>query len=74
LFFLSALTAFLFTLEERYKRRRVLTGLHKLRLLAQIVDMHQLTKDPSVTRDHLLIPDGTSMAKPLLGVQNWPSI
>ena len=37
---------FLFTLEGRLKRREALRGLHQLRSIAHIVDMHQLTKDP----------------------------
>ena len=32
--------------EERIKRRQVLDGLHGLRSLIHIIDMHQLTKDP----------------------------
>jgi hypothetical protein len=39
---------FLLTLEERIKRRRALDALHKLRSLAHVVDMHQLTKDPTM--------------------------
>lgn len=54
-FFLSALVAFLFTVEERYKRRRVLRALHELRVLAHIVDMHQLTKNPSSVHQHLVL-------------------
>ncbi len=38
---------FLLTLEERTKRRRALDELHKLRSIAHVVDMHQLTKDPA---------------------------
>ncbi len=38
---------FLMTLEERFKRRRALDALHKLRSMAHVVDMHQLTKDPT---------------------------
>jgi len=38
---------FLTTTEERLKRRRILRDLHELRSLAHVVDMHQLTKDPS---------------------------
>jgi hypothetical protein len=34
---------FLVTLETRVKRRR---ALHELRVIAHIIDMHQLTKDP----------------------------
>lgn len=45
---LSAAAAFfLLNLEERLRRRRVLGALHELRSLAHVVDMHQLTKDPT---------------------------
>jgi hypothetical protein len=37
---------FLLTLESRLKRRTALRSLYKLRSIAHIVDMHQLTKDP----------------------------
>jgi len=39
---------FLITLEERLKRRRALDALHQLRSLAHVIDMHQLTKDPTI--------------------------
>jgi hypothetical protein len=39
---------FLMTLEARAKRQRALDALHHLRALAHVVDMHQLTKDPTV--------------------------
>jgi hypothetical protein len=39
---------FLMTLEERWKRGRILKALHELRSLAHVVDMHQLTKDPTM--------------------------
>lgn len=49
---LTVLTAaglwFLLTLEERWKRSRVQNALHELRSFAHVVDMHQLTKDPTV--------------------------
>lgn len=38
---------FLMTLEERFKRQRALDALHKLRSMAHVIDMHQLTKDPT---------------------------
>lgn len=38
----------LLRLEERIKRRKVLQGLHKLRSLIHVIDMHQLTKDPAI--------------------------
>ena len=37
---------FLLTIETRIKRRVALRGIHELRSLAHVVDMHQLTKDP----------------------------
>lgn len=33
-------------LEERFKRRKVMEGLHGMRSLIHVIDMHQLTKDP----------------------------
>jgi len=49
---LTVLTAaglwFLLTLEERWKRSRIQNALHELRSFAHVVDMHQLTKDPTV--------------------------
>ena len=38
---------FLVTLEERLKRKRALDALHELRSIIHVIDMHQLTKDPS---------------------------
>ncbi len=43
---LSLLLLFLVSLENRFKRRTTLRMLHRLRSLAHVVDMHQLTKDP----------------------------
>ena len=37
---------FLISAETRIKRRRVLNSLHRLRVFAHIIDMHQLHKDP----------------------------
>ncbi|HWA01681.1 MAG TPA: hypothetical protein VG841_15340 [Caulobacterales bacterium] len=42
---------FLVTLEARLKRSRALAELHKLRSLAHVVDMHQLSKDPAILMD-----------------------
>lgn len=44
---IGAALFFLVTVEIRIKRRRVLDALHELRTLAHVIDMHQLTKDPS---------------------------
>ena len=46
LILLSLAIFFLVSLEMRFKRRTALAMLHRLRSLAHIVDMHQLTKDP----------------------------
>src|SRR5262245_27604687 len=42
---------FVLTLEERGKRRRAMDSLHRLRSLAHVIDMHQLTKDPTIVLD-----------------------
>lgn len=39
---------FVLTLEQRLKRRRILRQLFELRSFAHVVDMHQLTKDPTI--------------------------
>jgi len=44
--FLSLVVFFLVSLETRLKRRTALRTLHRLRSIAHVVDMHQLTKDP----------------------------
>jgi hypothetical protein len=46
LLMVGATVLFLITLETRWKRRRALQALHELRVIAHIIDMHQLTKDP----------------------------
>lgn len=38
---------FVSTVETRWKRGRALTALHELRSIVHVIDMHQLTKDPS---------------------------
>ncbi|GAA6213180.1 hypothetical protein NBRC116602_29210 [Hyphomicrobiales bacterium 4NK60-0047b] len=39
---------FLISTETRLKRRQALKDLHELRSIVHVIDMHQLTKDPSV--------------------------
>ena len=46
LILLSIAVLFLVSLEVRLKRRTALRMLHRLRSIAHVVDMHQLTKDP----------------------------
>lgn len=41
--------AFLVGVEMRFKRRQALRRLYELRSFSHVIDMHQLTKDPSVT-------------------------
>jgi hypothetical protein len=43
----GAMLFFLISLETRIKRQRSLTDLHAFRSIAHVIDMHQLTKDPS---------------------------
>ena len=43
----GAASWFLLNLESRWRRRAVLKDLHELRSIAHVVDMHQLTKDPT---------------------------
>lgn len=47
LIFLGLALFFLMNLESRIKRRSALAALHRLRSIAHVVDMHQLTKDPA---------------------------
>ena len=49
---------FLATVETRLKRRVALRGIHELRSIAHVVDMHQLTKDPELALG--LVPATTS--------------
>lgn len=44
---IGAAAAFLVTLEARWKRRMALSALNEFRSIAHVIDMHQLTKDPS---------------------------
>lgn len=46
LLFLFAIGFFCFTFEVRLKRRKALRAIHELRMMAHLIDMHQLTKDP----------------------------
>lgn len=52
LILLGAGAFFVFTLEERMKRRRALSDLHRLRSITHVIDMHQLTKDPAAILNH----------------------
>jgi hypothetical protein len=58
--FLGIAIFFLTSLEMRVKRRRALAALHRLRSVAHIVDMHQLTKDP----DRIRSPETNTASSP----------
>lgn len=45
--FLCLAVFFLATIENRIKRNVALNSLHRLRSIAHVIDMHQLTKDPA---------------------------
>jgi hypothetical protein len=64
LIFLGLALFFLVSLESRIKRRIALQALHHLRSVAHIVDMHQLTKDP--THQLVKISDTESSPKRVL--------
>ncbi len=51
---------FLINSEARAKRKRTLQALHGLRSLAHVIDMHQLTKDPTL----ILSAGSTTAASP----------
>jgi hypothetical protein len=50
LVFAALAVFFLYTVPERLQRGSILALLHRLRSLAHIIDMHQLTKDPERLR------------------------
>ena len=51
---LGAGILFRITLENRRKRGRVIRAVNRLRCIAHILDMHQLTKDPDSMADALV--------------------
>ncbi len=57
---MGAALFFLITVEERLKRRRALAALHELRSIVHVIDMHQLTKDPSTS----VVVGGKTAASP----------
>lgn len=64
LIFLGLALFFLTSLELRIKRGIVLKALHHLRSIAHIVDMHQLTKDPT----HQLVKISDTESSPVRGL------
>jgi hypothetical protein len=45
---IGAAIVFLVSVEVRSKRQRVIEAVNRLRSIAHVIDMHQLTKDPSI--------------------------
>jgi hypothetical protein len=58
----GAAILFLIKLEERLKRRKALAALHELRSIVHVIDMHQLSKDPS----KFIVGGNTPSSPPLL--------
>ena len=58
--FIGIAAVFLAGVEGRLKRRDAMAGLHELRSLAHVIDMHQLTKDP----DSILHPSQRAAHSP----------
>lgn len=52
---IGAAVFFLVTIETRIKRARALDALHELRSIAHVIDMHQLTKDPSYRLNKVML-------------------
>lgn len=69
LIFLALALYFLVNLEQRLKRRVALNALHRLRSIAHVVDMHQLTKDPAFVLTPMKNTESSperTLTKPLL--------
>jgi hypothetical protein len=66
---LALALAFLVRLEGRWKRRLALRSLHTLRSVAHIVDMHQLTKDPTSMLAAANVPTGSSPSRKMTPYQ-----
>lgn len=63
LIFLGLALFFLVSLEARIKRHSALKALHRLRSIAHVVDMHQLTKDPAYLLSKSQMPSTESSPK-----------
>ncbi len=59
--FLGVTLVFVLNWESRIKQKRAVTALHELKILAHIVDMHQLTKDPEI----FLFPGPPTASSPI---------
>jgi hypothetical protein len=48
IFILGAVAFYLVSIETKYKRKKAVKSINKLRSLLHVVDMHQLSKDPNM--------------------------
>jgi hypothetical protein len=64
MFLVGAAVLLLVSLENRMKRHRVIQAINRLRGIAHVVDMHQLTKDPAIIH-HGGSPTAHSPDRPL---------
>jgi hypothetical protein len=74
---LGAGIVFLVTLENRRKRGRVIHAVNRLRCIAHIVDMHQLTKDPDSMADAVVATEAVNDLEDLtngLASKMWQKI
>ncbi len=59
LILIGAAAFFLISVEIRIKRSRVLEALHEIRTITHVIDMHQLTKDPSRLQKNVILTDSS---------------
>lgn len=57
---IGAAIFFLVSVEIRIKRSRALEALHELRTIAHVIDMHQLTKDPTLLNKGIIVTSSPS--------------
>ncbi|MEM9420003.1 MAG: hypothetical protein AAGA25_13265 [Planctomycetota bacterium] len=64
--YLGLLVLFVFSVETRLKRRKVLAAVQEMRALAHVIDMHQFSKDPErlVHEELIVIDPANPDAKP----------
>ena len=57
--YLGLVVIFVFSVETRLKRRKVLAAVQEMRALAHVIDMHQFSKDPErLVHRELIVTDG----------------
>lgn len=58
--YLGLVVLFVFSLETRIKRRKVLAAVQEMRALAHVIDMHQFSKDPErlIHQELIVTEDG----------------